>query len=39
MAEAGLYYYPELDTPKSDKVQCYQCGLSLDGWEPLDDPR
>ncbi|KAH0534121.1 hypothetical protein FGG08_007279 [Glutinoglossum americanum] len=36
MVEAGWYYCP---TPDSDDfVSCAYCGLSLDGWEPKDNP-
>ncbi|KAI9830821.1 MAG: hypothetical protein M1819_005346 [Sarea resinae] len=36
MVEAGWYYCP---TPESDDfVSCAYCSLSLDGWEPKDNP-
>ncbi|KAL8761762.1 MAG: hypothetical protein Q9184_002161 [Pyrenodesmia sp. 2 TL-2023] len=36
MIEAGWYYCP---TPESDDfVKCCYCNLSLDGWEPKDNP-
>lgn len=36
MVEAGWYYAP---TPESDDfVSCTYCKLSLDGWEPKDNP-
>ena len=36
MIEAGWYYCP---TPESDDfVKCSYCNLSLDGWEPKDNP-
>lgn len=37
MIEAGWYYCPTLES--DDFVQCAYCGLSLDGWEPKDNPR
>jgi len=36
MAKAGFFYTPAPD--EDDKVQCPYCLLSLDGWEPKDDP-
>src|SRR5690349_13102840 len=36
MVEAGWYFAP---TPESDDfVSCAYCKLSLDGWEPKDNP-
>lgn len=36
MVEAGWYYDPTEETP--DGVTCPYCSLSLDSWEPNDDP-
>ncbi|KAI5845743.1 hypothetical protein DFP73DRAFT_512235 [Morchella snyderi] len=36
MAEAGWHYAPTKDS--DDFASCAYCGLSLDGWEPTDDP-
>lgn len=36
MAKAGFYYNP--DNPGEDTASCSYCDLSLDGWEPKDDP-
>ncbi|KAI9736634.1 MAG: hypothetical protein M1834_000838 [Cirrosporium novae-zelandiae] len=36
MVEAGWYYAPTQDS--DDFVTCAYCKLSLDGWEPKDDP-
>ncbi|KAI8819967.1 uncharacterized protein EV422DRAFT_93620 [Fimicolochytrium jonesii] len=36
MAAAGFIYYPVTDAP--DTVLCPYCQLSLDGWDPTDDP-
>ena len=36
LAESGFYYLPKDDV--DDTCTCYQCGLSLDGWETDDDP-
>ena len=32
LVDAGFYYQNE------DAVQCWACGIVLDGWEPDDDP-
>ncbi|KAJ1657176.1 hypothetical protein IWQ61_003379 [Dispira simplex] len=37
MAKAGYYYSPSADSP--DAASCAYCGLSMDSWEPRDDPR
>ncbi|KAJ1969416.1 hypothetical protein IWQ62_000638 [Dispira parvispora] len=37
MAKAGYYYSPSVDSP--DAASCAYCGLSMDSWEPRDDPR
>lgn len=37
MIEAGWYYCPTLES--EDFVKCSYCSLSLDGWEPKDNPR
>lgn len=36
MARAGFFYRPADNSP--DNVQCFQCSVKLDGWEPTDDP-
>ncbi|KAH0605875.1 uncharacterized protein H6S33_004332 [Morchella sextelata] len=36
MAEAGWHYSPTKDS--DDFANCAYCDLSLDGWEPTDDP-
>lgn len=36
MSRAGFTYNPAEDS--ADMVQCFHCGLALDGWEPHDDP-
>lgn len=36
MAEAGWHYSPTKDS--DDFASCAYCELSLDGWEPTDDP-
>ncbi|CAD6588974.1 MAG: hypothetical protein ASARMPRED_003850 [Alectoria sarmentosa] len=36
MIEAGWYYCPTLES--EDFVKCSYCNLSLDGWEPKDNP-
>ncbi|KAI1617215.1 baculoviral IAP repeat-containing 2/3/4 [Exophiala viscosa] len=36
MVEAGWYYAPTPDS--EDYVSCAHCKLSLDGWEPKDNP-
>lgn len=36
MIEAGWYYCPTLES--DDFVKCSYCSLSLDGWEPKDNP-
>lgn len=36
MVEAGWSFDPSPDT--EDGVTCFYCNLSLDGWEPKDDP-
>ncbi|KAJ6032028.1 hypothetical protein N7540_002760 [Penicillium herquei] len=36
MAEAGWYFCPTEDS--NDLASCAYCKLSLDGWEPKDDP-
>ena len=36
MVEAGWYYCPT--TESDDFVKCPYCSLSLDGWEPKDNP-
>lgn len=36
MVEAGWYYCPVEGS--DDFVSCPYCKLSLDGWEPKDDP-
>ena len=36
MAEAGWYYCPTEES--DDYAKCPYCNLSLDGWEPKDDP-
>jgi len=36
MVDSGWSYNP---LPEADDyVSCFYCGLSLDGWEPKDDP-
>lgn len=37
MVDAGWYYCPTVES--DDFVRCAYCSLSLDGWEPKDDPR
>lgn len=36
MVEGGWCYDPAPDV--EDGVTCFYCGLSLDGWEPKDNP-
>ncbi|KAI9017002.1 hypothetical protein BC832DRAFT_3923 [Gaertneriomyces semiglobifer] len=36
MSEAGFIFFPLSDAP--DMVLCPYCMVSLDGWEPTDDP-
>ncbi|KAF2773259.1 BIR-domain-containing protein [Teratosphaeria nubilosa] len=36
LAHAGFFYRPAQDS--LDNVQCFSCGVKLDGWEPEDDP-
>lgn len=36
MVEAGWYFCPTAES--NDFVRCCYCNLSLDGWEPKDDP-
>ncbi|KAH9817753.1 BIR-domain-containing protein [Teratosphaeria destructans] len=36
LAHAGFFYRPAHDSV--DNVQCFSCGVKLDGWEPQDDP-
>lgn len=36
MVEAGWYYCPTAES--DDFVKCPYCSLSLDGWEPKDNP-
>jgi len=36
MVEAGWYFAPTVES--EDFVSCAYCKLSLDGWEPKDDP-
>jgi len=36
LVEAGWCYDPSPDV--SDGVTCFYCKLSLDGWEPKDNP-
>lgn len=39
MIEAGWCYDPtDADEDDRDGVTCFYCNLSLDGWEPKDDP-
>ena len=37
MVDAGWYYCPMVES--DDFVKCAYCSLSLDGWEPKDDPQ
>ena len=37
MVEAGWHYCPTSES--DDFVRCAYCDLSLDGWEPKDNPR
>ena len=37
MVDAGWYYCPTIES--DDFVRCAYCSLSLDGWEPKDDPQ
>ncbi len=36
MVDAGWYYCPTAES--DDFVTCAYCNLSLDGWEPKDNP-
>lgn len=36
MVESGWYFCPNDDS--DDLASCAYCKLSLDGWEPKDDP-
>lgn len=36
--EAGWCYDPSSDDDVRDGVTCFYCNISLDGWEPKDDP-
>lgn len=36
LAQSGFYYWPE--EVGQDSVRCAHCGVSLDSWEPFDDP-
>lgn len=38
LAEAGWALDPSPDGEEPDGVTCFYCNLSLDGWEPKDDP-
>ena len=37
MVDAGWHYCPTIES--DDFVRCAYCSLSLDGWEPKDDPQ
>ncbi|KAJ1976493.1 GTP-binding nuclear protein gsp1/Ran [Dimargaris verticillata] len=37
MAKSGYYYSPSTESP--DAASCPYCGLSMDYWEPNDDPK
>ncbi|KAJ1979381.1 GTP-binding nuclear protein gsp1/Ran [Dimargaris xerosporica] len=37
MAKSGYYYSPSAESP--DAASCPYCGLSMDYWEPNDDPK
>ncbi|KXT14848.1 hypothetical protein AC579_4087 [Pseudocercospora musae] len=38
LVEAGWCWDPSVDGDEPDGVTCFYCALSLDGWEPKDDP-
>ncbi|EME83429.1 uncharacterized protein MYCFIDRAFT_81705 [Pseudocercospora fijiensis CIRAD86] len=38
MVEAGWCFDPSVEGEEPDGVTCFYCALSLDGWEPKDDP-
>lgn len=38
MVEAGWAWDPNDESDDRDGVTCFYCNLSLDGWEPKDDP-
>jgi hypothetical protein len=38
LVEAGWCWDPSPDGDEPDGVTCFYCNLSLDGWEPKDDP-
>lgn len=38
MVEAGWCWDPAAEGEDGDGVTCFYCNLSLDGWEPKDDP-
>lgn len=38
LAESGFYYEPKYDLSGIDRCVCFSCQLSLESWEPLDDP-
>lgn len=38
MVEAGWAWDPNEESEDRDGVTCFYCDLSLDGWEPKDDP-
>ncbi|EME46491.1 hypothetical protein DOTSEDRAFT_169130 [Dothistroma septosporum NZE10] len=38
MVEAGWCWDPAAEGEEGDGVTCFYCNLSLDGWEPKDDP-
>ena len=37
MVDAGWHYCPTVES--DDYARCAYCSLSLDGWEPKDDPQ
>ncbi|KAF7188455.1 Protein bir1 [Pseudocercospora fuligena] len=38
LVEAGWCWDPSVEGDEPDGVTCFYCALSLDGWEPKDDP-
>lgn len=38
LVESGWCWDPSPETDEPDAVTCFYCHLSLDGWEPNDDP-
>jgi hypothetical protein len=38
MIAAGWHFSPSTELGMEDLVTCAYCALSLDGWEPKDDP-